>query len=85
VLAVEKLEDQYANQMKELKGDLQEKDAVSRTFRAQELRLSKRNKKIEEAKESLELEMARKLDEEPEKIREEILKKNCRGVQALGP
>jgi hypothetical protein len=73
--AARKLEGQYANQLKELQITLEEKDAAIKTFREQELELRKRQRKLEEDKESLELEVARKLAEEREKIRVEALKK----------
>ena len=41
MLAAEKLEGKYADQLEELKGDLYEKDADSKTFREQKLGLSK--------------------------------------------
>jgi hypothetical protein len=46
-----------------------------KTFREQELSLRKQQRKLKEAAESLELDVARKLDEEREKIRGESLKK----------
>ena len=73
--AAKKLEGQYAGQLKELQGALEEKDAAIKTFRAQELELRKKQRKLEEDKESLELEVERKLAEEREKIRAEALKK----------
>jgi hypothetical protein len=73
--AAKKLEGQYADQLKELQSDLEEKDAAIKNFREQELELRKNQRKLEEDKESLELDVARKLDEEREKIREETSKK----------
>lgn len=73
--AAKKLEGQYADQLKELQGALEEKDAAIKIFREQELELRKRQRKLEEDKEAFELDVARKLDEEREKIREEALKK----------
>ena len=75
--ATEKLEGKYADQLKELKEDLAQKAAAIKTFREQELELRKRQKKLEEAKESLELDVARKLEQEREKIREAVLKKTA--------
>jgi hypothetical protein len=73
--AAKKLERQYAEQLKELQGTLEEKDESIKNFRKQELELRKKQRKLKEATESLELEVARKLDEEREKIREEASKK----------
>jgi hypothetical protein len=73
--ATKKLAEQYAEQLKDLQEALAQKDAAIRTFREQELELRKRQRKLEEDRESFELEAARKLDEEREKIREEALKK----------
>jgi len=75
--ASRKLEGKYADQLKELQGALEEKDAAIKTFRDQELELRKRQRKLEEERASLELEVARKLDEEREKIREEASKKTA--------
>jgi hypothetical protein len=73
--AIKKVEGQYTEQLDELKGTLKEKDEAIKTFRHQELELRKRQRELEEAKESLELEVTRKIDEERGKIREEALKK----------
>jgi hypothetical protein len=73
--AAKKLEGRFADQLKELQGALEEKDAAIKTFREQELDLRKKQRKLEEDKASLELDVARKLDEEREKIRAETSKK----------
>jgi hypothetical protein len=73
--AAQKLEGRYADQLKELQKDLEEKDAAIKTFRDKELELRKEQRKLKEAAESLELDVARKMDEEREKIREEVSKK----------
>ena len=70
-----KLEGQYADQLKDLQGAIEEKDAAIKTFREQELALRKAQRQLKEATESLELEVARKLDEEREKIRGQAEKK----------
>jgi hypothetical protein len=75
--ASQKLEGKYADQFKELQGAIDEKDAAIKTFRDQELELRKRQRKLEEERASLELEVARKLDAEREKIREEASKKTA--------
>lgn len=73
--AAKRLEGQYADQLKDLQGAIEEKDEAIKTFREQELELRKEQRKLKEAAESLELEVARKLDEEREKIRGEAEKK----------
>ena len=73
--AAKKLERQYADQFKDLQGAIEEKDAAIKTFRDQELELRKKQRRLEEATESLELDVARKLDQEREKIRGEAEKK----------
>ena len=73
--AAKKLEGRFADQLKELQTDLEEKDAAIKTFREQELELRKEQRKLKEAAESLELDVARKLDAEREKIRAETSKK----------
>ncbi|MBT8372419.1 MAG: DUF2130 domain-containing protein [Deltaproteobacteria bacterium] len=73
--AAQKLEGQYADQLKDLQGAIEEKDDALKGFREQELELRKEQRKLKEAAESLELEVARKLDEEREKIRGEAEKK----------
>jgi len=70
-----KLEGQYADQLKDLQGAIEEKDAAIKTFREQELALRKAQRQLKEATESLELEVARQLDEEREKIRGQAEKK----------
>jgi hypothetical protein len=73
--AARKLEQQYAQQLKELQGAVEEKDADIKIFRQQELKLRKQQRQLEAAAESLELDVARKLDEGREKIRAEVLQK----------
>jgi len=73
----QKLEAKYADQLKELQGTLEEKDAAIKIFREQELVLRKEQRRLEEERASLELEVARKLDQEREKIREEASKKTA--------
>ena len=73
--AAKKLEGRYADQLKELQSDLEEKEADIKSFREQELKLRKEQRELKKAAESLELDVARKLDEEREKIREETSKK----------
>ena len=73
--AAQKIEEKYAGQLKDLEGAIDEKDQAIKTFRAQELELRKEQRKLKEAAESLELEVARKLDAERENIRGEAEKK----------
>lgn len=73
--ALEKIEGQFGDELKELRSTLEEKDAAIKTFRQQELELRKQQRRLTEAQEALELDMARKLDEEREKIRQDAVKK----------
>jgi hypothetical protein len=73
--AAKKLEGRYADQLKDLQGDLEEKEAAIKNFKKQELALRREQRKLKEAAESLELEVARKLDAEREKLRAEVAKK----------
>jgi hypothetical protein len=75
--AAKKLERQYGDQLKELQTDLEEKNAAIKTFREKELELRKEQRKLKEAAESLELDVARKVDEERKKIREEVSKRTA--------
>jgi len=59
--AAEKLEQRYARQLKELQGMIAETDADIQSFRRQELALRKKQRQLETAAESLELELARRL------------------------
>jgi len=73
--AAKKLEKQFADQLKDLKGTIAEKDENLKKFRDQELELRKEQRRLKEVAESLELEVARKIDREREKIRGEAEKK----------
>ena len=73
--AAKKLEDQYTDQLKDLRGELAEKNEAIKTFREQELELRKNQRKLEEAKAEMELEIARKMDAERDKIRAEAIQK----------
>ena len=75
--AAQKLAGQYGEQLKELQQSLAEKEADIRNFREQELALRQRQRKLEEDREAFELEAARKLDAERQKIRDEALKKTA--------
>jgi hypothetical protein len=69
------MEGEYADQLKEMRGVLEEKDAAIKTFKKQEMELRTEQRRLKEATESLELEVARKLDEERDKIREQAERK----------
>jgi hypothetical protein len=73
--AARKIEGQYVGQLKELRDILDEKDAAIKTFREQELELRRRQRRLEDEREALQLEVQRKLDVEREKIREDALRK----------
>lgn len=73
--AIKKVEGKYAVELKDLHETLKERNEAIATFREQELELRKRQRQLKEAKEAAELENARKLDEEREKIREDAAKK----------
>jgi hypothetical protein len=73
--AAKELEGKYSDQLKDLQGTIAEKDEVLKKLKDQELELRKEQRKLKEAAESLELEVARKLDEERDKIRGEAEKK----------
>ncbi|MDJ0819890.1 MAG: DUF2130 domain-containing protein, partial [Desulfobacterales bacterium] len=73
--AARRLEGEYVDQLKELRGVLEEKDAAIKTFKKQEMELRTEQRRLKEATESLELEVARKLDEERDKIREQAERK----------
>ena len=69
--AAAKIEEQYADRLKDMQGTIAEKDQAIKNFREQELALRREQRQLKEATESLELEVARKLDEERQKIRAE--------------
>jgi len=73
--AAKKLEEKYSDQLKDLQGTITEKDEVLKDLKDKELALRKERRKLKEAAESLELEVARKLDEERDKIRGDAEKK----------
>jgi hypothetical protein len=77
--AAQKLAGEYGDQIKALQSALQEQDVKLQGFREQELSLRKRQRELEEERASLELEVARKLDQERETIREAVLKQAAEG------
>ena len=70
-----KLENEFSQQLNELQSELADKDMAIKTFREQELELRKRQRELEEAQESMDLEINRRLDSEREKIRQNTAKK----------
>jgi len=70
-----KLENEFSQQLNELQSELADKDMAIKTFREQELELRKRQRELEEAQESMDLEINRRLDSEREKIRKNTAKK----------
>lgn len=72
---IKKLEGQFVEQMKELQGELKDKDEAIKNFRQHEVELRKRQRELVETKESMDLEISRRLDKERDKIRQEAAKK----------
>lgn len=70
-----KFEDRYADQLKELTASLERQSSTIKELRQQEVDLRAKQRELEEAKDAVELEVARKLDEERAKIKEEAEKK----------
>ena len=75
--AAQKAGEKYGEQVAELKKTLDERENAIKEFRQQEVELRKRQRELEEAKEAAELDIARKLDEERSRIREEAAKKSA--------
>ncbi len=73
--AEKKIEYKYYEQLNELKEIVKEKEESLKTFREQEVALRKRQRELEEAQESMELSISRKVEEGKEKIVEEAAKK----------
>jgi len=73
--AAKRMEDKYAEQFKELQDELKERSEKISRFKEQELDLRKKQRDLERAKDELELTLARKLDEERARIREQAAKK----------
>ncbi len=72
--AARQAEEKLGAEMKDLEERLQEQSKKLGAARQAELKLRKQQRELEEAKESLELEVARKLDEERGKIRDGAMK-----------
>ncbi len=69
------LESKYASQLKDMEGNLEQKNKAINEFRQQEIELRKKQRELEEARAEAELTIARKLDEERAKIQEAAVKK----------
>ena len=70
--AARKAETRFAEQMKELQEVLKERDAAIQSFRANELELRRQQRELQKAREEAELEIARKLDAERARIRQDV-------------
>lgn len=73
--AQDKAKESLALEMEDLHQQLKEKTKIASDARKQELEIRKRQRKLEEKNENLELEMERKLDEERKKIAREAREK----------
>lgn len=69
-----KMESKYADQLKELQGDLKERDEAIAVFRDQERGLRKKQRQLEESQKSVDLEVSRRLDKERETLKIEASK-----------
>lgn len=69
--AAKKAEGKFAEELEELQNSLKEKEHAIKTFRANELELRKQKQELEKAKDELDLQLQRKLDEERANIRKE--------------
>jgi len=72
--AKEKAEQSVAVELKDLQAEVAEKDQMLLESQNKELELRKQRRELEEKYKNIELETARKLDEERERMREEISK-----------
>jgi len=72
---LQEAEEKVSLELKDLKGQIQEKDKKIEEAEEKELELRKKQREIEAREKSLELDMARKLDKERKKIEEETSKK----------
>ncbi len=72
--ARKKAEEKISLELKDLQEHLKEKEQKLQELQRTELELRKERRELEERQKGLELELARKLDEEREKIRQETLK-----------
>lgn len=72
--ALEKARAEVSLELKDLAADAAEKERKLKALEANELRLRKEKRDLETAKKNLELDVARKVDAERQRIREEALK-----------
>lgn len=72
---IKKSEARFKEELNEMRDELEEKDKTIKTYRQQEVELRKRQQELEEAKESVDLEINRRMDEEREKVRLAAAKK----------
>lgn len=79
--ALKQAEQSVAVELKDLKTQLDERSQQLDASRKQELDLRKRQRELEEREKNQELEMARKIDEERQKIWQEATAKNAEGHQ----
>jgi hypothetical protein len=79
--AIRKVEGQFTDQLKELEEALKERDSALEEFRQQEVQLRKKQREIDERRASLELEAARTLEAEREKLREEASRKTAAAME----
>jgi hypothetical protein len=70
--ATKKVEDKYTELLKELQDNLKERDEAIAAFREQERELRKKQRQLEDAQKSVDLEISRRLDEEREKLQIEV-------------
>ncbi len=77
--AAKKAADDLGGQLKDLQTSITEKDEKIRLFQEQELALRKQQRELQAAQQEAELELARRLDEEREKIRKDTAQKIAEG------
>ncbi len=65
-----------AHELKDLQQTLTARDEAIKTFREHEMELRKEKRELEQAKENMQLEVARRLDEERERVRGEVEQKS---------
>lgn len=69
-----KLEEQNSLELSDLKKQLEEKEAKVKELRSEELALREQKRKLEEREKDMELEVARKLDQERKKVEDIVFK-----------
>lgn len=73
--AAKQLESRYADQLVDLQQTVKERDDAIKGFRKQELDLRKKQRELEDSRQALELDVARRVDKDREEIREAAAKK----------